>query len=135
MARCSYNGFEILENDLSRMSRESVKRIVTAGAQKAVDRMRQNTEKAGHVRSGDMLQSIAMTEYQDWMGGGKREVYPLGTDHRGVRNATKAYVLNYGRGKRRGDKFITGNESADESEIRAAMRAESDRIIDEINGG
>jgi hypothetical protein len=48
-------------------------------------------------------------------------------------------VINYGYGGRRtektGDKFITGKKNAMSERVSAAMQAESDRIIQELNGG
>ena len=80
-----------------------------------------------------MLASIGRNEYREWLGGGAQDVYPLGEDRRGTRNATKAYVLNYGRGRRlRGDKFITGDDRAEEI-VTQAMQEESDRLVEEIN--
>ena len=103
--------------------------------------MAAQTENAGHGSpgrsrraTGEMLASIGRNEYREWLGGGAQDVYPLGEDHKGVRNATKAYVLNYGRGRRlRGDKFITGDTQAEEI-ITQAMQAESDRLVEELNG-
>ena len=69
-------------------------------------------------------------------GGAEIVVYPRDTDRKGVRNATKAYVINYGRGKRRGklgDRFITGKLQQTEEKVFQAMQAESDRILDELN--
>ena len=141
MATVRVNGFELLEGQLERMGRPMIKQIVEAGSAAAARRMQERTESAGHGSpgksrraTGDMLASIGRNEYREWLGGGAQDVYPLGEDRRGTRNATKAYVLNYGRGRRlRGDKFITGDTQAEEI-ITQAMQAESDRLVDEING-
>ena len=98
------------------------------------------TEKAGHAppgrsrrATGEMLRSIGRNEYREFLGGGSVDVYPQEKDSRGVRNATKAYVLNYGRGRGlKGDKFITGDESQAEQLVQEAMQAESDRLIAEL---
>ena len=80
-----------------------------------------------------MLASIGRNEYREFLGGGSVDVYPQDTDSRGTRNATKAYVLNYGRGRGlKGDKFITGDESQAEQLVQEAMQAESDRLIAEL---
>ena len=101
--------------------------------------MRENTQRRQHVRTGDMLGSIGDNGYREWYGGGSTEVYPQESDRKGVRNATKAYVINYGRGgvKRNGgkmgDKFITGDEKNTEEAVYQAMQAESDRLSEEID--
>lgn len=140
MARGTVFGIDDLDAQLQRMSRGQIQRIVDAGTQAAIDRMRANTQKARHAppgksgrATGAMLGSIEGTEFKEYFGGGSREVYPQGDDSHGVRNATKAYVLNYGRGRAlRGDRFITGDEDAAEEAVRQAMQAEADRIAEEI---
>lgn len=141
MATVRVNGFELLEGQLERMGRPMIKQIVEAGSAAAARRMQERTENAGHGSpgksrraTGDMLASIGRNEYREWLGGGAQDVYPLGEDRRGTRNATKAYVLNYGRGRRlRGDKFITGDDRAEEI-VTQAMQEESDRLVEKLNG-
>lgn len=138
MARMTVDGFEITENRLGKLGRSMIRRIVEAGAGAAEKVMSDNIRARGHVRTGDMLESVGQNEYREFLGGGSVEVYPQGEDRGGVRNATKAYVINYGRGGTRkrgkmGDRFITGNEAQTESAVVAAMQAESDRLIEEIN--
>ena len=139
MATVRVNGFEMIEVQLNKMGRPMIRQIVEAGAKAAAKRMADNTKKRGHVRTGEMLESIGENEYREFLGGGSVDVYPQGDDSRGVRNATKAYVINYGRGGTRkrgkmGDRFITGDESGAEEAVTQAMQAESDRLIAEISG-
>lgn len=141
MARMTVDGAE-LENGvidkLGAQARPMIKRIVMAGAGAAEQRMRENIQRRQHVRTGDMLEAVGHTEYRESFRGGQTEVYPLDEDRHGVRNATKAYVINYGRGGvkrnggRMGDKFITGDEKNTEQAVTQAMQAESDRIVDKI---
>ncbi len=142
MATLRVNGFELIDQQFNRMGRPMIRKIVEAGAKAAEKRMAENTEKQKHVRTGDMLKSIGENEYREFLGGGSVDVYPQGEDRKGVRNATKAYVINYGKGRRitkrkqanrTGDKFITGDESQAEKLVTEAMQAESDRLIAEIN--
>lgn len=139
MARMMVDGTEFISEKLSGRNREMIKSITLAGAAAAEKRMRENTQQRRHVRTGDMLGSIGNNGYQEWYGGGSTEVYPQESDRKGVRNATKAYVINYGRGgvKRNGgkmgDKFITGDEKNTEEAVYQAMQAESDRLIEEID--
>jgi len=146
MARLEYTGFELLDNQMMKLSRETVKRLVNAGAQSLVKGVQENIRAYGHIRKeggGDMLKSVAPGEYHETLDGGWQDVYPQGDDRYGVRNATKAYVTNYGRGKRKptwkkmGDKFITGSgpRRKFESIVDAAMREENQKIINEANGG
>lgn len=141
MATVKVNGVELLERQLNRMGRPMIRQIVEAGAKAAEKRMAENVRLRRHVRTGDMLESIGENEYREFLGGGSVDVYPQGDDRKGVRNATKAYVINYGRGgvKRNGgkmgDKFITGSEKQTEEAVYQAMQAESDRLIEQIDKG
>lgn len=150
MATMKVSGFEIMDERLNRMGRSMIRKIVEAGAGAAEKRMIEDTKERRHVRNSDMLDAIGMNEYRETLGGGSVDVYPQGDDREGVRNATKAYVINYGRGQRpwrkrpkgvkrdkirnrTGDKFITGNEKKTEAAVAAAMQAESDRLMEELN--
>ena len=136
LARMEINGFDAIDTQLSQLGRPMIRRIVEAGARADDDEWRKNIKLGGHIRSGDMYNSVGPSAYREFMGGGEISVYPQGNDRKGVANAMKAYVINYGRGKRTakmGDKFITGKEAQTEEAVFKAMQAESDRIIDEIN--
>lgn len=139
MARMAVDGTEFISEKLSSRSREMIKSITMAGAKAAEKRMRENTQRRQHVRTGDMLGSIGDNGYREWYGGGSTEVYPQESDRKGVRNATKAYVINYGlggvkrNGGKMGDKFITADEKNTEEAVYQAMQAESDRLIEEID--
>ena len=146
MATCRVSGFELVEQQLNRMGRPMIRQIVEAGAKAAEKVMADATEEKGHSRTGEMMRSIGHNEYREFLGGGSTDVYPQGDDSKGARNATKAYVINYGKGRRpntkwpkkrprknrTGDKFITGNEGKTEAAVTEAMQAESDRLIAEL---
>ena len=136
MATMRVSGIELQEQRLNRLGPDMIRKIVEAGAGAAERVMRESTERRSHVRNRDMLDSIGMNEYREFYRGGSVDVYPQEDDRKGVRNATKAYVINYGRGGTRkrgkmGDKFITGNEAKTEQAVTEAMQAESDRLIAE----
>lgn len=129
------------------MRRGGIRRIVEAGARVAIDEMRAATE-AHHVRTGNMRDAVGMAEYHETLEGGSVNVYPQGTDSRGVRNAMKAFVINYGiganptrrsRGRREanktGDKFITGQFNRTRPRVQEAMETEAHRIFEEAQNG
>ena len=146
MARFSVDGFEIQEARLNKLGRTTLRTIVEAGAKAAEKVMEDATKQYSHTRNRDMLEAIGNNGIREYYGGASTEVYPQGDDRKGVRNATKAYVINYGKGKRpltkwpkkkpkinkTGDKFITGNEGKTEQAVVEAMQAESDRLLAEI---
>ena len=130
------DGLDALDAQLGKLGRPAIRRIVEAGARADEDEWRANIRQARHIRTGDMLGSVGPAAYKEFLGGGEISVYPRDTDRKGVRNATKAYVINYGRGRRSGrmgDKFITGKLPTIEERVAEAMQAESDRILMEIN--
>jgi len=147
MATTRVSGFEMIDLQLNRMGRPMIRKIVEAGAAAAEKRMIEDTKARQHIRTGDMLESIGTNEYRETLHGGSVDVYPQGDDRNGTRNATKAYVINYGKGQRpftkrprgnprrnlTGDKFITGNEKKTEEAVTAAMQAESERQMEELN--
>ena len=149
MAKMVVDGTEFVTEKMGRLSRETIKSITMAGANAAEQCMADNTRKRQHVRTGDMLAAIGNTGYVESYQGGSTWVYPQGEDSQGQRNATKAYVTNYGKGQRpytkrprrnpqrnrTGDKYITGNEKSTEQAVHAAMQAECDRLSEEIDKG
>ena len=146
MARFSVDGFELQEQRLNKLGRPMMRQIVEAGAKAAEKVMETSTNQYRHTRNRDMLEAIGNNGIREYYGGASTEVYPQGDDRKGVRNATKAYVINYGKGQRpltkwpkkrprinkTGDKFITGNEGKTEQAVMEAMQAESDRLLAEI---
>ena len=136
LAKMTVDGFDAIDAQLAKLGRPAIRRIVEAGAKADEDEWRANIRQAGHIRTGAMLESVGSAAYKEFLGGGEMSVYPQGEDGKGVSNAIKAYVINYGRGKRTGklgDKFITGKLPTIEERVHEAMQAESDRILMEIN--
>lgn len=141
MARFTVNGVELVERQLNGLGRPMIRKIVEAGAGAAEKRMAENVRLRQHMRNNDMLESIGNNGIREFLNAASTDVYPQGDDRKGVRNAMKAYVINYGKGKnptkrkkanKTGDKFITGDEEKAEALVYEAMQAESDRLIAEL---
>ena len=140
MARMEYGGFELIDNQLAKLDRGTVRRLVEAGAAKLVETVQDEIDKRHHIgKTGSMRENVKPGQYHETLDGGWIDVYPQGNDPRGISNAKKAFVINYGRGGKKtektGDKFITGQKRKYESAVNAAMEAENRKIIQEINGG
>ena len=139
MARCEYDGFERIDGVLTRLSRDAIREVVMAGAAACVEETKKNVQEYRHVVTGSMMEGVQAGKYNEDLGSGWVEVYPQGDDSRGVSNAKKAFVINYGYGKRKtaktGDKFITGQTKTMENIVAKAMQAKSDEIIRQLNGG
>lgn len=140
---------DVQASQMENLSRDSVKRIVMAGAGALREETRRNIEEYHHVgKTGSMRENVRPGDYREGLGWGSVYVYPQGEDSRGVSNAMKAFVIDRGIGKRpntvrsrgkqrnkTGDNFLTKKTaiSAEEKTVKA-MEDEYDRIIDEING-
>lgn len=140
MAKMTYSGFESVERQLAKLERETVRRLVEAGAEAVIAETEESIRSHHHIgKTGSMMSNVKAGMYHEELDGGWMEVYPQGNDPRGVSNAKKAFVINYGYGGRRtrktGDKFITGNKRRVESAVAAAMQKENEKIINEANGG
>ena len=135
-----YSGFDAIENQIQALDRNTVRRLVEAGANALTDDLKQTIEHYHHVgKTGSMQSNVRPGKYHEDVNSGWVEVYPQGTDPRGVSNAKKAFVINYGYGGKRtaktGDKFITGNKRKFEDVVNSAMIKENETIIQEINNG
>lgn len=140
MAKFEINGLEDMGGSMERLQaiheRSAVRRIVMAGADADTGLLSEITRRAGHVRTGSMMESIRAGDYHETIGGGEVNVYPQGEDAKGDSNTIKAFVINYGRGKRKrrgkmGDKFITSEFQTTAARTSAAMQAEAEKILKE----
>lgn len=135
MARFTFEADTVRAEGLEQLGRPMIRRIVEAGADAAIEHMRGRIESM-HTQTGEMAGSVGKAEYVETLGGGSQLVYPLDSDRKGVRNALKAYVINYGRGGTRkkgkmGDHFIDRDPDAERVVIEA-MERESERAMTEI---
>lgn len=129
--------FAAFEAQLDQLGgREAARRIVEAGSAAAVKVLQERTSEAHHIMTGQMKAAFAPGKYHEDIDRCWQDVYPQGTDARGIDNAKKAFVINYGYGGRKtaktGDKFITGKTKTLEEAVSAAMQAEAERIKQEI---
>lgn len=131
------NGVEGLELQLEQLGgRAAAKRIVAAGCNAAIKVLQTRARTYHHVVTGSMQEHIAPGLYHEDIDACWQDVYPQEYDSRGISNATKAFVINYGYGGRKtdktGDKFITGNHKPLKDAVSQAMAAEAERIKNEI---
>lgn len=88
--------------------------IVQAAADEVVGQWQDSATRFGHVDTGAMIRGIKATTASADGNGIASEVYPRGKDKRGTRNATKAFILNYGSSKIRPSHWVeAANESAE----------------------
>ena len=135
MAKLTYDGGEGFDAGLDKLGRQGIKTIVMAGAEQVTKDFQRVIGEYHHVKTGSMQQNVRPGVYHEDLDRGWVEVYPQGTDGRGVDNAKKAFIIDRGYGSRRtkrtGDKFIKKNEKQIKSEAFRSMQAASDRLIAE----
>lgn len=107
--------------------------ILEAGAEVYKEEWKNSIKSHYHVRTGSMVNAVAATDLKRTADGYTISIYPTGSDSHGVSNATKAYVINYGRGGKRtpktGDKFVSIAEQAAVDKANAAMSAKLNEIL------
>lgn len=103
---------------------EAVPEMLKAGG--AVMQKAQKDEITSTFKSkrstGDMAKSIVVSKIKEIDGGKRVEVYPDGKDRHGVRNATKAFVLQYGRKNMPARPWFTAANTKAADEVNAEMR-------------
>lgn len=145
MARIKSDGLEEMARVLKGLSaaiNNAQPQIMEAGAKVLVDEWKAVIQEKSHVDTGDMRDSVAATQPKEIAGGYAVEVYPQGTDRKGVRNAEKAFLLHYGwkankKKKRKtsrqdsnGDHFVDEIESRGGARAVEAMQAELNQIVE-----
>lgn len=133
MAKFTYDAGESFDRGLDKLSREGVKTIVMAGADECTKDMQKVIGQYRHVKTGSMKENVNPGIYHEDLNSGWVEVYPQGSDSRGVSNAKKAFVIDRGYGARRtaktGDKFITKNQKQFQTDVSRAMQSASDQLV------
>ena len=101
MARFEMEGFDELLADMKRQGElvgEVADRMLMAGAEAVKKEWKASAQRHGHRDTGDMIESIGFKGKPKTAGDIRIiEIYPQGKDRKGVRNAEKAFVLNYGK--------------------------------------
>ena len=100
MARFDTTGLDSLIRDMQKMGQSSGA-MAEAMVNQAViiirDAWKESAEKHNLRDTGDMIASINFPNPISDAGGVlSRDVYPVGRDRKGVRNAEKAFILHYG---------------------------------------
>lgn len=136
MAKFDVSGMDELLADMKRqgeLAGQTADKMLMAGAEEVKEAWREEATRRDFHDMGDMIESIGFTRKPKTIADVRTiDIYPQGTDSKGVRNAEKAFVLHYGRkgsGKkhRHGKKFsgpgIPATHWVDSAEDNAGPRA------------
>ena len=74
--------------------------------------------------TGETTESVGGNIKQDFA-----DIYPRGKDHKGVRNAEKAFILNYGRKNMIAKDFIETIDKNSDEKVQKAMENKLDEIL------
>ena len=102
---------------------DAVRAMLAAGAEIVKRAWRESAERHDHRDTGAMIDSIeADKAIRSNSTGGFVEIYPRGKDGHGVRNAEKAFILNYGTSRIPASHWVEEADADAEEPALEAMR-------------
>lgn len=123
MARMDTTGLDELIRDMQRLGESSgpmAEAMVDAASVEIKNAWRESAERYGLRDTGAMIESIGSPGGTKRLGDTLyRDIYPQGRDGKGVRNAEKAFIHNYGTSSIRPTYWV------DDAEAKAAPRVEA----------
>lgn len=131
MANFHVAGFDAVEQALLREEQtalEAVPEMLKAGAEVLANEQKAQIEAYNLVDKGALIRSIKADKIKGEGTGRYVEVYPHGKDKKGVRNAEKAFIAQYGRTRQPAKPwFTTANEKAAPAVHEAMMQVWRDK--------
>lgn len=135
MATFDTSGITQLLNDMQRMT-QGVGPVAEEMCMAAAEEIRKAWQKSGQehgfIATGAMLGSVG---YPD---GPKRagntvliDIYPQGSDARGVRNAEKAFILHYGSSRIKPSYWVDKADAEASEPVFSTLQGIWDRFIDQ----
>ena len=135
MARFDTTGLDDIISQMQQLKEDEgpvAEEMVNAAVEEIKFQWQLSAGMHGHVRTGAMIESIGIGPGPVRAGSLLyRDVYPHGSDAKGVRNAEKAFILNYGRSNMPGSYWV---EEADENSgepVQARCEEIWDRFLQE----
>ena len=131
------SGLDDLIRQMNRMGQitgPAAREMVEAGSKVIEDAWKASAGSHGHVRTGAMVNSTR-SDATRGLGGTAvfRDIYPHGKDGKGVRNAEKAFILQYGRSYGRtqkpGDYWVEEAEKDSEAAVVAVCQEIWDKYL------
>lgn len=121
MARMTFSGTDEMLDQLFRESERLEKKateMLGSAGKVVVEAWKAVITEHGHVKTGDMRDSVRASAVKKSGDAYTSSIYPHGRDRRKQSNAEKAFVLHYGTSRIHGDHFV------DDAEQRAGDAAE-----------
>lgn len=135
MARFNMVGLDALEKEIARRASlldDVAPEMLKAGTDVLVGHQKKAIKECAHIADGkpkvglidsrDLFDSIRAGKVKSGEDGYYQEVWPQGRDHKGVSNAKKGFVLEYGTSKIKATHWMSEAAEAAEEEVVDAMR-------------
>ena len=134
MARFDTEGLQQVIDDMRRMgeqSGEAAKALLMIGAEQVRIAWQQAAEKHGHKDTGALIRSIGYPRQPKQLGDILSiDIYPVGKDAKGVRNAEKAFILHYGTSKYPGSRWVDTADRISDALVTPAMTEAWERYLE-----
>lgn len=119
------DGFDELLDEMKRLgelSGETADKMLMAAAEEVKQAWVQSAGRNHHRDTGDMIASIGYGRTPKEISGVRTiDIYPQGKDSKGIRNAEKAFILNYGTKKRPASHWVDDADKASGEPVMLAM--------------
>lgn len=126
MAKFNIVGFDDVEKELLKRSRKAetaVPKMLKAGAEVLIKAQKAVSKEMGVYDTGEFHDSIKATKIKEKDGAQYVDVYPQGTDSKGVRNATKGFIAEYGTSSIAARPWMSTANTRYAEDVHDAMRA------------
>lgn len=126
MAKFNIVGFSDVEKELLKRSRRAetaVPKMLKAGSEVLIKAQKSVSKEMGVYDTGDFHDSIKATKIKEKDGAQYVDVYPQGTDRKGVRNATKGFIAEYGTSSITARPWMSTANARYAEDVHEAMRA------------
>lgn len=134
MARIETTGFEEIEKQFLHRAEKAVKavpRMLKRGAEVLAEAQRREIDQMDIVDKGELMRSVKPTKVKQKEESSYIDVYPQGTDSKGVRNAEKGFIAQYGKSNEPARPWMTAANAKSADAVHNAMWEEWERVNNE----
>ena len=135
MAKFNVVGFDDIEKAIIARGEAvtpAVDAMLQAGAEVLVEAQKAESKAMGVYDTGDFHNSIKSTPIKENADGRYLDVYPQGKDRKGVRNATKGFIAEYGKKNVPARPWMSSANEKCAEELHEAMR---EKWLEVMGGG
>lgn len=139
MARFDTSGLDDVIREMEQLGElygETADEMLMAGAEEVKKAWKESAERHKHRDTGDMIESIGYLRQPKRVGDIRAiDIYPQGTDQKGIRNAEKAFILNYGTRTRTASNWVFYADAMCAEPVAKAMEAIWDKKLSTMTIG